>query len=198
LPSGSPKAALALYKKRQWDSAYQAMREWADGQRGSKQKKAKALAQRIRIVGQSWTRAEQSRQPAKTLRAYQDALAADAKIYRGQHQRQLKKLVLNAAREQATTALLRRQYTQAYAAVKAAEKNGGKGDPSLKKVVAALQKEAEKVFTRAYTLRTSNLAQARRLWQQVLRMVPPSSPIYQKAYSWLNNSSPSYQDEDED
>ena len=54
------------------------------------------------------------------------------------------------------------------------------------------------LFTRAYTMRSSNKAKARRLWQQILRMVPSSSQAYQKAYKWLNNSAPSYQDEDED
>jgi tetratricopeptide (TPR) repeat protein len=198
VPAGAAKAAIALYKKRQWGPAYQALKEWADTQKGKKHKAALALAENVRLVGQSWTRAEQSRQPSQMLKYYNDALTADARVEKGPHQKALKELLVKAARMQASTAFTRKQYAEAYSAVKLAEKHGGKGDPGLQKVVQALNKQAEEIFNRAYTIRTSNLAQARRLWQDVLRMVPPTSAIYQKAYSWLNNSSPSYQDEDED
>jgi pSer/pThr/pTyr-binding forkhead associated (FHA) protein/tetratricopeptide (TPR) repeat protein len=197
-PGGAAKAAIALYKKRQFGPAYDTIKGWADSQKGKKQKAARALADNIRIVGQTWQRADAAKQPANKLRYYQDALAADAKVEKGPHQKALKDLVVKSAREQATMAFTKRQYGEAYKAVKVAEKNGGARDPGLQKVVAALQKQAEDLFDKAYTIRTSNMQQARRMWQEVLRMVPTTSAVYQKAYKWLNNSSPNYQDQDED
>jgi transposase-like protein len=101
------------------------------------------------------------------------------------------------ARVLATSALASRRYATAYAAVKIARKYGGNSS-QLSSVVKQLESAANKLFTRGYTIRTRSPAKAKRLWQQVLKMVPPGSAIYTKAYKWLNSSGPSYQDEDED
>jgi pSer/pThr/pTyr-binding forkhead associated (FHA) protein/tetratricopeptide (TPR) repeat protein len=198
-PSGQGKAALALYKKKQWGQALQAMKEFAAAQRGKKQKAANALADAIQAVGQNWGRAEKAAgNPALALGYYKAALAADARIERGSHQKALKEQLVKAARGAASTALARKQYRAAYDAVKEGERYGGKGDPALQRIVAALEKAAQQVFDKAYYLKSSNLAKARQLWQEVLRMVPPGSPIYQKAYGWLNSGGRGSQDEDED
>jgi len=198
VPGAGAKTAMALYKKRQWGAAYQAIKDWAEAQKGKKQKAARALAESIRIVGQSWGRAEQVSQPAQVLRYYQDALTADAKIEKGPHQKELRELLLKAARTQAATALARRQNTEAFAAVKVGEKYGGRGDPGLQKAVAELMKRAQDLFDRAYTLRGTNEPQARKLFQEILHMVPSTSGIYKKTYDYLNRGKPNYQDEDED
>ena len=88
-------------------------------------------------------------------------------------------------------------YTAAYSAIKIAKQYGGL-DASLKRILTALEKKAMALFTKGYTMRSRKPKQARRLWSKVLRMVPPKSRAYQKAYEWLNNSGKGYQDEDED
>jgi tetratricopeptide (TPR) repeat protein len=194
------KAAVALYKKKQFGLAYQAIKDYAATQKGKKQKQAAALAETIRTVGQAWGRAEklESSNPAQAMKYYQDAAQGDLKLEKGPHQKYLKERLYKVARAQAHSALQRNQNGAAYAAVKVAEKYG-KRDASLQKVVDTLQRRAQELFDRAYTMRSNrNIAGARRLWQEILRMVPPSSPVYQKAYGWLNSSTPGHQDEDEE
>jgi pSer/pThr/pTyr-binding forkhead associated (FHA) protein/tetratricopeptide (TPR) repeat protein len=194
------KAAVALYKKKQFGPAYQAIKDFAATQKGKKQKQAAALAETIRVVGQAWGRAEkmEGSNPAQAMKYYQDAAQGDLKIEKGPHQKYLKERLFKVARAQAYGALQRNQNGAAYAAVKVAEKYG-KRDASLQKVIDTLQKRAQELFDKAYTMRSNrNVAGARRLWQEILRMVPPSSPVYQKAYGWLNSSTPGHQDEDEE
>ena len=194
---GKLKAVLALYKKKQWGAAYKEAKTYAQGQRGRAKRNADKLAEAVRRVGQSWGRADAARTDAARLKYYHDALRNDAKIKRGVHQARLKQLVIGAAKGAAARAIAQRRYTTAAKAVKIAE-GLGVHDPTLQKAKKSLETEAMRLFTQGYTMRTTNVAQARRLWQQVLKMVPPSSAAYQKAYTWLNNSSPTYQDEDED
>jgi len=191
------KAALSAYGKKQWGQAYKEAKEGAAELSGRRRSQADSLAEAIRMVGQSWTRAESASKPVARIKYYELAIQHDAKIPKRPHQRALKKLIATAALAEATNALSRKQYPAAYAAAKLAEKHGGR-DQLLVKVNNTLEQEAMKLFTRGYTMRSSDKAQARRLWQQILRMVPSSSKAYQKAYTYLNNSTPSYQDEDED
>jgi hypothetical protein len=197
-PSGQAKAALALYKKRQWGEAYQAMNAFASAQPAKKQKAAKALAKAIYDVGQSWARAEKSgSNPSAALAYYRMALVADAKIEKGSHQKALKELIVKAARAAAASELARKNYRAAFQAVQLGQQAGGH-DPGLQKVIAALEQRAQDLFQKGYTIHKSNLPQARKLWQEVLQMVPKTSAIYQKAYGWLNSGGRGSQDEDED
>lgn len=197
--SGSgAKQAIAYYKERQWGPAFQSIKAYANSTSGRKKKKAEILADIIRKVGQNWIRAERASATATVMKYYQQAMVYDRKLNkRGYHQKELKGKLFSAARREATQALSRRQYTSAYTAYKLAKKYGPE-DALLRKVMVSLGKKAQELFTKGYTKRQSNIAYARKQWQQVLKMVPPSNPAYQKAYTWLNNSTPAYQDEDED
>jgi len=197
--SGSgAKQAIAYYKERQWGPAFQSIKSYANSTSGRKKKKAEILADIIRKVGQNWIRAERASATATVMKYYQQAMVYDRKLNkRGFHQKELKGKLFSAARREATQALSRRQYTSAYTAYKLAKKYGPE-DALLRKVMVSLGKKAQELFTKGYTKRQSNIAYARKQWQQVLKMVPPSNPAYQKAYTWLNNSTPAYQDEDED
>ncbi len=197
-PSGQGKAAIALYKKRQFGPAYEAMNQFAAAQPAKKQKAAKALAKAIYDVGQNWARADKvAGNPSQALQYYRAALAADAKIEKGSHQKALKEQIVKAARAAAASELARKNYRAAYQAVQAGQQAGG-NDPGLQKVVAALELRAQEIFNKGYTIHKSNLAGARRLWQEVLQMVPKSSAIYRKAYDYLNSGGRGSQDEDED
>ena len=194
------KNAIAQYKKKQWGPAHQMLKEFAATQKGKKQKSTLSLAEAVRQVGQAWTRAEQveNSNPTQALRYYEDAAKADLKIEKGVHQKVLREKLFKVAKAKATTALQRKQNAAAYDAVKVAEKYG-KRDASIQTVLDTLQKRAQALFDQAYTMRSNgNINGARKLWQQILHMVPPSSPVYKKSYDWLNSSGPGHTDEDED
>jgi hypothetical protein len=151
------------------------------------------------VVGQSWLRAEktQGSNPPQAIKYWQDALAADAKIQKGMHQAAIKEAIFLVAKKDAASNFAKGQYPAAFSSVKVAQKYG-KDDAAVKKILDGLERKAQDLFTKAYTMRASNLAGARKTWQQILKMVPPSSTAYQKSYTYLNNSGPSYKDEDED
>jgi pSer/pThr/pTyr-binding forkhead associated (FHA) protein/tetratricopeptide (TPR) repeat protein len=194
---GKAKLALNLYRQKQWGPAHKEAKAHASSLSGRRKGQADRLADAIHKVGMSWNRAEHMTKTSAKLKYYQLALKFDAKLPRKPHQRTLKKLIASTATKVATNAISRKKYSSAYAAVKLAERYGG-SDPLVNKVKKSLEAKAMQLFTKGYTMRSSNKAQARRLWQQILRMVAPSSKAYQKAYMWLNNSTPTYQDEDED
>ena len=193
---GKGRAAIKLYKQRQWAQAFNAIKDHAASQTGPRKRQAEQLADAIRTVASSWIRGERATKPAKALKYYQKALSADRKAG-GYHQRALKKMIYDAAKRQATNSLSKKRYSSAFAAYKAAKKYGPE-DAVLRRVMSALERKAQELFTKGYTKRTTNIAYARKLWQQVLRMVPHNNPHYTKAYQYLNSSTPSYQDEDED
>jgi len=194
---GKLKGVIALYKQKQWGQAHKEAKDLAASSKGRAKKTADALVQAIYKVGMSWNRAQKAASDEARLKYYEDALQADRKIQRGIHQAALKSLIVQAAKASAARAIAQRRYATAARAVKIANRYGG-SDPTLDRVKQVLEKKAMEMFTKGYTIRGTNVKQARQLWQNVLKIVPPSSPAYQRAYQWLNNSSPSYQDEDED
>ena len=193
---GKAKAAIKLYKQRQWAQAFNTIKDHAGSQTGARKRQAEQLADAIRVVARSWIRGERATKPAAALKYYQSALAADRKVG-NHHQRELKKRIYEAAKRQATNSLSKKRYTSTFAAYKLAKKYGSV-DPTLRRVMQALELKAQDYFQKGYTKRNTNIAYARKLWQQVLRMVPANNTHYQKAYQYLNSSAPSYQDEDED
>ena len=194
---GKLKGVIALYKQKQWGQAHKEAKDLAESSKGRAKKTADALVQAIYKVGMSWNRAQKASSDEARLKYYEDALEADRKIQRGVHQAALKSLIVQAAKASAARAIAQRRYATAARAVKTADRYGG-SDPTFDRVKQVLEKKAMEMFTKGYTIRGTNVKQARQLWQNVLKIVPPSSPAYQRAYQWLNNSSPSYQDEDED
>lgn len=191
--------ALGAYRRKEWGPAYETLNGYADSLSGRKKAKVKKLAQAVKKVGVSYARAlrGQVSNPGEALRQYQTALKYDRQIPRSPHQGMLRAAAFKVARIHATTAFSSGNYPGSYAAVKAAQ-NYGALDGTLQSLLKRLDAKAMELFTKAYTMRTRSPKQARRIWQRVLKMVPSKSPAYQKAYSWLNNSTPRYQDEDED
>ncbi|MCC6751579.1 MAG: FHA domain-containing protein [Deltaproteobacteria bacterium] len=196
---GKVKAALALYKKAQWGPAYQALKDAAQGQKGKKRSAVEALAETVRRVGQVMMRAQSAlgQDPSQAVKYLQEAQLLDRKIQKGMHQGTIKAQLGRVAAAQASAALARGQYPAAYAAVKTA-RQAGSHDPSLGKVLKALEQRAGELVAKGLSLKGSKPGEARQLWAQVLRMVPASHAAYQKAYSLLNSSGPGHQDEDED
>jgi hypothetical protein len=193
------RSGLALYRKRQWGPAYQSLKAYAGKQSGKRQEKANALAETVRRVGQALLRAQQvqARSPDDAFTYYKEALKHDQQIPGKPQQSHIRKLLFKVARMKAAAAVASGKYEQAFKAVKQA-KRYGRPDAALNKVTASLENKANQIFEQAYTVRQKNPKKARSLWQRVLKIVPPNSTAYQKAYSWLNNATPSYMDEDEE
>ncbi len=191
--------ALAAYRRKEWGVAYSALTARASALRGRKSKKVKSLAKAVQQVGMNYGRGLKSQvsNPSAALRYYKIALKYDRKIPRAPHQAMLKKQLFKVAKISATTSFSNGNYPSTYRAIKTAKSLGGL-DSTLKNLLKRLDKKAMALFTRGYTMRARSPKKARSIWQTVLRMVPPKSAAYQKAYSWLNNSTPRYQDEDED
>ncbi|PID38831.1 MAG: hypothetical protein CSB49_03575 [Proteobacteria bacterium] len=198
--SGSAvKKALVSYRNKEWREAYSALSSAAESMRGRRARTMKKLANAVKQVGVNYARGlrTQATNPSAALNYYRKALKYDRQVPRRPHQATLKKHVYKVARIYATTAFSGGNYPGSYSAIKTAKAYGSL-DSTLKRLIKRLEKKAMELFTKGYTLRTRSPKAAQRMWQTVLRMVPPGSAAYQKAYKWLNNAKPSYQDEDED
>ncbi|MBK6846230.1 MAG: FHA domain-containing protein [Proteobacteria bacterium] len=193
------KAALARYRARDWAGAYALLDQQARSLAGARARAVRELAGTVRGVGQALEQAQrvQLQDGAAALKHYEAALRLDARLRPPVHQEMIRELIHRLARVQASAALSGKRFGAAFAAVTMAQRYGPL-DPSLKRVLERLEVEAMTLFDQGYTLRESDPARARAIWQRVLQMVPPSSRAYQKAYTWINSSAPRYTDEDED
>lgn len=203
VPRGSTrrllKEALSLYEKMEWDGAADAVEaQLATVRPDTLRTKLAAQAKAMRRVGDAYRAAlaSQTRSPAQAIRHYQLALKEDEKASGGAHRKVFEERLFKVARVQAISSLSTGHDSAAYDAIKLARRYGPV-DAQLTSVQKTLEKRAMELFTKAYTIRTRNAAEAQRIWQRVLRMVPPESQAYQKAYKWLNSSAPDELDEDE-
>lgn len=178
--------ALAFYRLRMWARAFNTAEEHARTCTGPRKRRAEKMARSIRSVARDWIRAERSTYPERTLKYYQSALAVDRKFIRA-HQQDLKKRIYQAAKLTATTSLFERRYSTSYAAYWVARKYGSE-NAELRLVMNGLERKAEEYLRKGNNKRYTNIAEARKLWLQVLRMVPPTNWSYQKAYQNLNNT----------
>ncbi len=191
------KEAISHYKQRRWEEARKVFVKLADSTSGKKKKQATSMAKNIQIVGKSWSEADKAPDLKQRLKLYLRALKGDRKISGGHHQVPLKDRILKATVLLANLSIKRSKYAQAFFTAKVGKKYCG-DHPKLKQIFTSLEKKANEFFNMGYTVRTSNPARARKFWSKVIRMVPPTSDIYQKAYQYLNSAGPSYQDEDEE
>lgn len=198
--SGAYKKALIAYRKKEWGNAQKEILSYAKKQKRRKKKKVLRVAKAMKIVGLNYARAMsiQSSNPGKALGYYKSAIKADAKIPGKPHQKTLKKLAFKVARIQANSAFIAGNYTSCYYAIKQA-KYYGSLDSTLKGLLKKLDKKAMELFAKGYTKRSTAPKQAKAIWRNVLKMVPPSSPAYKKAKSWLSNKpQQNYGAQDED
>ena len=198
--SVSLRQAILPYKRQQWSAAKAALERLRRSTKSSRlAMRAQRLSELVAKIEQLVLGAQriQSKEPSRALASYRKALKLDASVPGQPLQSILKAQLYKVARYQASSELAHGRYRTAYRAVKVAQRYGLLDGP-LKKVLSELESRAKELFTRGYTLRSRDPARARQLWQQVLHIVPATSETYQKAYTWLNQSAPAYDDEDED
>jgi tetratricopeptide (TPR) repeat protein len=189
-------AAQAAYKARDFAGAEKAYRAEARGQAGKKGEATTAFANQVRDlkVAVDKASADEAKSPLAAIKDYEDAIALDARVGRGMHaayfRQRMGKLQLPLAQQ----AFQQGKYDLAFAAVQQAQRAGA-GDGGLLK---QLEAKAKELTDKGVSLQKSNVGQAKGYWRQVIKMVPPSSPTYVRAYQLINASGGGHKDEDED
>lgn len=179
------RAVLAPYRARDFLAAEKACRLLALNQVGARAQTTVEVADELKALRLMTTEAagSEATEPAQAIERYESALAVDAKLSHGAHavyfRRKLSALASAAARRLFDEG----RYEPAYQAARAAHKYGA-AQPAL---FAQLETKAGELVERGQGLEKSDLEQARGCWRTVLKIVPPTSPLYAKAYSLLNN-----------
>jgi hypothetical protein len=189
-------AALAAYRGHDFANAERLYRLDATKQAPKLQDKTLAYAAQVHdlklLVDKA--AADENKSPAQSLKEYEDATAIDARIGKGANAAYFKQRMGRLQLPIAQAAFAQGKYDQAFAAALQAQKLGASDGGML----AKLEAKAQELTTKGSALQKSNLAQAKQYWRLVLKMVPTGSPVYNKAYTLLNNSGGQRRDEDED
>ena len=198
-PQGGSAAIWANYRRRNFSGAEGGLRALSSRLRGRRKAQTLKMAGAVATVGRLWQQAEelQARAPGQAMVLYQRAITADAQLPGKPHSARLRAKLLQVARIQANSAVAAGRWSAAYQAYRLARSSGASA-AQLQPILSKLEAKAMSIFEKGYTLRTSKPRSAKQLWQQVLRMVPPSSSAYQKSYRWLNMRAGGSQDEDEE
>jgi hypothetical protein len=191
------KAGMAAYKARDFAGAVRLLR--AESMKQSSEKQAlktldfaNQVAQLQQIVDRAT--ADEAKNASQAVKEYEQAIAIDQRLTRGMHAAYFKGRIGGMGMQAAKQAFSAGQYEEAYTAALAAHKGGADSGPLLKQ----LEQKAGELISQGVSLQKSNLAQAKQNWRRVLKMVPPSSPNYTKAYSLINSAATPKRDEDED
>jgi tetratricopeptide (TPR) repeat protein len=196
LDAPSSAGALAAYKARDFGNAERLYRMEARNQPLKQMEKTIAFANQVRDLKTLLDKAtaDEPKNPQAAIKDYEDALALDAKLGRGMHgayfRQRLGKLQLPVAQQ----AFAQGKYEVAFAAVQTAQKAGA-GDGGLLK---QLDGKAKELVDKGVAVQKSNPTQAKSYWRQVIKMVPPSSANYARAYQLINQGGAGHKDEDED
>jgi tetratricopeptide (TPR) repeat protein len=188
--------ALAAYRSRDFGNAERLIRMDARSQSGKQMDKTIAFANQVRELKTLVDKAggEESKNPQAAIKDYQSAMALDGRIARGMHAAFFKQHLGKLALPVAHQAFAQGKYDAAFAAVQQAQ-HAGVGDGGILK---QLESKAKELTDRGASMQRSNLTQAKQYWRLVIRMVPPSSPSYARAYQLLNQGGGGHKDEDED
>jgi|GEM_PF-2650491 len=192
-PSGN---AMVAYKNKDFDGAMKAFRAEALASVGPKSQKAIDTANQVKQLKIALDKAagEESSQPTAAAKDYEEALGLDAKISKGIHASFIKQKMSKTQVAAGQQLFASGKYEQAYQAATGAQKAGADAGSLLKQ----LESKATELTQKGEGMKKTNLAQAKTLWRQVIKIVPSSSPIYIKAYTLINSAGANRKDEDED
>src|SRR5262249_13954534 len=176
--------AAAAYKARDFANAERLYRMEARNQSVKQMDKTIAFANQVRDLRVALEKAyaEENKSPQAAIKDYEDAMAIDARVGRGQHAAYFKQRIGRLQVPVAQQAFAQGKYEVAFVAAQQAQKMGG-GDGGVMKL---LEGKAKELTDKGAAVQKSNLPQAKQLWHQALKIVPTSSPAYQRAYQLLN------------
>jgi hypothetical protein len=188
--------AMGAYKNRDFVEAERLMRVEASQQPAKSGQRSIDVANQIKqLKGLVDTAsAEEGKNPGAAIKAYDQAIALDARLARGALGGALRQRQGRAQLGYAQQTFAQGKFEETARAVQTAQKLGA-GDGGMGK---QLEVKAAELVQRGQSLAKSNPAQAKTLWRTVTKMVPASSPAFLQAYKLLNNTGTGKSDEDED
>lgn len=188
--------AAAAYKARDFAGAERLYRMEARNQPVKQMEKTIQFANQVRDLKALVDKAaaDEGKNAGAAVKEYEDAIALDARIGRGQHAAYFRQRIGKLQLPLAQQAFAQGKYEQAFAAVTQAQKSGA-GDGGLLK---QLEGKAKELNDKGAAMQKSNLPQAKMYWRQVIKMVPSSSQQYARAYQMINSTGGGHKDEDED
>jgi tetratricopeptide (TPR) repeat protein len=192
----SSATAAAAYKAKDFANAERLYRMDSRNQSGKQFEKTVAFANQVRELKGVLDKAgaDEGKNPSAAVSEYEQAIAIDGRIGRGQHGAYFKQRIGKLQLPLAQQAFSQGKYEQAYAAVQQAQKAGA-GDGGMLK---QLEAKAKELTDKGAAVQKSNPGQAKQYWHQVIKIVPSSSPAYARAYQLLNSAGGGRKDEDED
>jgi len=193
---GPSPAVNAAYKAKDFGNAEKIYRQEARGQSPKAAEKTLAMANQVRDLKQAVDKAtaDEPKNPQAAIRDYEDAVAIDAKVGKGMHAAYFRGRIGKLQLPLAQQAFAQGRYDVAFASMQQAQKAGA-GDGGLGK---QLESKAKELTDKGAAMQKTNPAQAKTYWRQVIKMVPPTSPTYARAYQLINQGSGGHKDEDED
>lgn len=188
------KQSQAQYKARNFAASAQSLRLAAEQQSGAAADKTRAQANQIAAIGEALTGAAGA-SGAQAVKLYETALKNDAAVGKSAHAAFIKAKLIDAAKTEASKSIAAGKLENAYAYANMAEKYGGSGDPIVQKVRLALELKAKELYSKG---QSSKGEAAKAAWRRILKIVPATSPWYQKAYTAVNAAPSGGVDEDEE
>ncbi|RMH43350.1 MAG: FHA domain-containing protein [Deltaproteobacteria bacterium] len=189
--------ALAQYKGKKFAAAAASLREVA-GRAGGDRAEIERLADDYAAVGTQLALAERSKasNPPAAMAAYRKALTIDRRSGGGAHARYIRLQLGEVAPRAAASFMAQKKYEAAKRACDAAVNYGAGADPMVARVRRGLERVAAGLYQEGVRLRKANPAKASGYLKRVLRIVPPDSPWYAKAYAALNATKPPRDDDE--
>ncbi len=195
---GVRKAAAGLYSKKQFGDAATTLKKAASSTSASEASKLNALAKKYQSVGGYLTKAKktQSSNPTASMAAYRQALNLDKKIGNSSHATYIRLKLGAVAPQAAASYMAQKRYEAAKKAADAAVNYGAGSSSTVKRVRNALERKAGEFYKAAAKIYKKKPKNAKKLLRRVIKMVPPDSPWYAKAYKALNSRSKSRDDDE--
>ncbi|MEM9489140.1 MAG: FHA domain-containing protein, partial [Myxococcota bacterium] len=176
--------AFKEYEKRRFPSAAQTLRSAAGNLGGKPAQRMRNLGENYGRVGSALRRGDSAAKskPIDALRAYEQADSLDRRYGKGKHSKFIRSKLASVAPRAALAYLKRSSLEQAKRAADRAGRYGvASSNGYLKKVRSELEKKAAELYKDGLRMQRSDPAKATKLYQRVLKIVPPSSPSYGKA-----------------
>jgi hypothetical protein len=123
--------------------------------------------------------------PTDALTAYKRALAADKKLG-GAHASMIREKLGQVAPKAAAGFMAKGNYEAAKQAADTAVNFGAGSSPTVAQVRQSLERKAAELYASGMKILKSQPDEAKALFRRVLKIVPPDSPSYQKAYKAVN------------
>jgi len=186
--AAAERSAAAAYREKSFEAAVSTLRAAAEKASGDAAAHLAAVAGDYEAVAAALAKGDRSaaaNAPA-AMTAYGDALRADGKNGKGAHAAYIRAQLAKVAPRAAVAHYDKQRYEQAKSACDAAMNYGAGTDPQVTRVRGLLESKAKELYAQALQAQRTDPARAKLLWGRVIKMVPPDSPWYTKAFAALN------------